>query len=511
MARTGAARKAHDAARGGRTAAGNGGDDDLGVTIRRPTAAVVLAAGKGTRMKSDHAKVLHPLAGRPMIGHVLDTLGRMGLERIVVVVGPGMESLAAAVAPHPCVVQKAQLGTGDAVKTAREALGAFAGDILVVYGDVPLVSQATLDRLLAARAAPSAPAVVVLGMKLPDGGAYGRLVRDQKGGLDRIVEARDATEAERKINFCNSGFLVLDRALLFELLAGVSNANAKQEYYLTDIVRLARQRGLACAAVEGPAAELVGINSRAELAVAEMVIQNRLRAAALAGGATLIGPDTIYLSHDTKLGRDVSVGPFVVFGPGVVVEDGAEIRAFCHIERAHIGVAAIIGPFARLRPGAEIGESAHVGNFVEIKNAVLAHGAKANHLSYIGDAKIGADANIGAGTITCNFDGFAKETTEIGEGAFIGSNTALVAPVRVGAGAIVGAGSVITSDVAPDALAVARGDQKTIAGGAKRYRERKSADNARPPAAKPVSGKNGKPAKAAKPAAKPRPKSKRGR
>ena len=453
-------------------------------------------------MKSEQPKVLHTLAGRPMIGHVLNTLGRLGLERIAVVVGPGMDPVAAAVAPHPCVVQHSQLGTGDAVKVAGQALAGFSGDVLVVYGDVPLVSQTTLQRLMAARMAQPAPSIVVLGMKLPDGGGYGRLVRDAKGALERIVEARDATEAERKINFCNSGLMVLDRALLFDLLSHVSNANAKKEYYLTDIVKLARERGLACAAVEGPAAELVGINSRTELAVAETVVQNRLRAAALAGGATLMSPDTVFLSFDTRLGRDVTVAPFVVFGLDVVVEDGAEIRSFCHIERARVGKGAVIGPFARLRPGADIGEAAHVGNFVEIKNAVLAHGAKANHLSYIGDAKIGANANIGAGTITCNYDGFTKATTEIGEGAFIGSNTALVAPVRVGAGAIVGAGSVITSDVAPDALAVARGEQTAIAGGAKRYREQKGGAKKE---------KNSKPEKSAKPPAKARPKPKRSR
>ena len=453
-------------------------------------------------MKSEQPKVLHALAGRPMIGHVLNTLGRLGLERIAVVVGPGMDPVAAAVAPHPCIVQQSQLGTGDAVKVAGQALAGFSGDVLVVYGDVPLVSQTTLQRLMAARMAQPAPSIVVLGMKLPDGGGYGRLVRDAKGALERIVEARDATEAERKINFCNSGLMVLDRALLFDLLSHVSNANAKKEYYLTDIVKLARERGLACAAVEGPAAELVGINSRTELAVAETVVQNRLRAAALAGGATLMSPDTVFLSFDTRLGRDVTVAPFVVFGVDVVIEDGAEIRSFSHIESARVGKGAVIGPFARLRPGADIGEAAHVGNFVEIKNAVLARGAKANHLSYIGDANVGANANIGAGTITCNYDGFTKATTEIGEGAFIGSNTALVAPVRIGAGAIVGAGSVITSDVAPDALAVARGDQTAVAGGAKRYRERKGGAK---------KGKNSKSPKPVKPAAKARPKSKRGR
>jgi bifunctional UDP-N-acetylglucosamine pyrophosphorylase/glucosamine-1-phosphate N-acetyltransferase len=477
------------------------------VITNRKTAAIVLAAGKGTRMKSELPKVLHPLAGQPMIGHVLDTLQRLPIDRTVVIVGPGMAAVASAAAPNTCVVQEAQLGTGHAVKMAREALAGFIGDILIVYADTPLVTAATLERLLAARGHPPGPAIVVLGMRLQDGGGYGRLVRDPQGRLERIVEARDATEAERKINLCHSGLMVADGALLFQLLDGLNNANAKKEYYLTDVVKLARAGGFACAVVEGHAAELVGINSRAELAVAENVLQNRLRIVALEAGATLVGPDTIFFSYDTKLGRDVRVGPYVVFGPGVAIDDGAEIRPFCHIEQAHVGKRAVIGPFARLRPGAQIGEQAHVGNFVEIKNAALMPGAKANHLSYIGDATVGANANIGAGTITCNYDGFEKAVTEIGEGAFIGSNTALVAPVRVGARAIVGAGSVITQDVAADALAVARGDQANVAGGAARYRDRKSAgkSSAGRAAAKPAAGKK---TRSAKPKAKARPKGK---
>jgi len=462
----------------------------LAVLTKRKTAAVVLAAGKGTRMKSALPKVLHPLAGRPMIGHVLAALEGLPLARTVVVVGPGMEAVASAAAPSPCVMQKAQLGTGDAVKAARAALAGFTGDILVVFADTPLVTPATLESLLAARARPPGPAIAVLGMRLPHPGSYGRLVLDAQGRLERIVEARDASQAEREITLCNSGVMVADGPLLFDLLEGLSNDNAKKEYYLTDVVRLARGRGLACAVVEGPPDELAGINSRAELAAAESAMQNRLRGAALEAGATLLGPETVYLSFDTRLGRDVRIGPYVVFGPGVAVEDGAEIRAFCHIERAHVGRSAVIGPFARLRPGAKVGAGAHVGNFVEIKNAELMPGAKANHLSYIGDARIGANANVGAGTITCNYDGFAKALTEIGEGAFIGSNTALVAPVKVGARAIVGAGSVITRDVAPDALAVARASQSDVAGGATRFRERKSGKGkARPAAAKKAARK----------------------
>ncbi len=469
----------------------------------RRLAAVVLAAGQGTRMKSGLAKVLHPVAGRPMIGHVLDTLRRLSPERIVVVIAPGMDDVAKAAAPDACVVQDKPLGTGHSVKAARKALAGFSGDILVVFADTPLVTPATLKRLLAAKNRPPHPAVAVLGMKLTDGGNYGRLVIDRGGMLQRIVEARDATEAERKIPLCNSGFLAADAALLFDLVDGLTNDNAKKEYYLTDVVKLARARDLPCVAVEGRPNELMGVNSRAELALAESVYQARRRASAIDSGATLIGPETVYFSYDTALGRDVTAGPFVVFGPGVVVEEGADIRAFSHIERAHIGRNAVIGPFARLRPGAEIAAGARVGNFVEIKNAVLGPGAKANHLSYIGDARIGADANIGAGTITCNFDGFEKAVTEIGKAAFIGSNTALVAPVRIGARAIVGAGSVITHDVADDALSIGRGDQTDRAGGAARYRARKTGATP-PPPAPPKKIK-------AKPKAKPKPKPKRAR
>ena len=482
----------------------------------RQTAAVVLAAGKGTRMKSQRPKVLHAIAGRPMIGHVLATLSGLKPARVAVVVAPGMEAVAKAVAPVACVVQRQALGTGDAVKAARQTLNGFTGDVLIVYADTPLVTGQTLRNLMAARAKPPYPSIVVLGMRLQDGGAYGRLIMDAKGNLDRIVEAKDASEAERKIALVNSGFMLVDGAILFQLLDELSNDNAKHEYYLTDIVKLARGRGLTCAAVEGRAAELRGVNSRAELSLAESVMQNRLRAGALEAGASLIGAETIYFSADTRLSPDVTIGPYVVFGPGVTIGEGAEIRSFCHIERARIGKRAIIGPFARLRPGADIGEDAHVGNFVEIKNATLAPGAKANHLSYIGDAKIGAKANVGAGTITCNYDGFEKAITEIGEGAFIGSNTALVAPVKVGARAIVGAGSVITEDVPADALAIGRGAQTSIKGGAARYRDRKTgkAQNEKATGAKPAkaakTNRKSQPAKRAKKAAaKSKPKARR--
>ena len=441
------------------------------------TAAIVLAAGKGTRMKSDLPKVLHPIAGRPMIGHVLASLAPLNPASVVVVVAPGMESVSKAVAPHPSVIQAEQLGTGHAVLAAKEALGQARaasdkspGDILILYGDTPFISTATFERLLARRRAADRPAAVVLGMRPTDPGEYGRLIADGEGRLEAIVEYRDATAAQRGIGLCNSGVMAVDGALLWELLAEVGNDNAKGEYYLTDIVALARRRGLLCAAVEAPPEELVGINSRAELATAEALLQGRLRDRAMAEGATLIDPASVWFSFDTRLGRDVTIGPHVIFGPGVAVADGVDILPFSHIEGARIEPGAVIGPFARLRRGSVIGAKARVGNFVETKNATLAAGAKANHLTYLGDVKVGAGANVGAGTITCNYDGFGKYETVIGAGAFIGSNSALVAPVTVGERAIVAAGSVITQDVAADALAVARARQVEKPGWASLFR-----------------------------------------
>jgi len=433
-------------------------------------AAIVLAAGKGTRMKSDLPKVLHPIAGRPMIGHVLASLAPLGAAPVVVVVAPGMEAVSAAVAPHPSAIQAEQLGTGHAVLAAKEALGQAAGDILILYGDTPFISTATFERLLVRRRAADRPAAVVLGMRPADPGEYGRLILDGEGRLEAIVEHRDATAAQRGIGLCNSGVMAVDGALLWELLAEVGNGNAKGEYYLTDIVALARQRGLACASVEAPAEELVGINSRAELAAAEALLQGRLRDRAMAEGATLVDPSSVWFSFDTRLGRDVTVGPHVIFGPGVEVADGVNICPFSHIVGARIETGAVIGPFARLRPGSVIGAKARVGNFVETKNATLAAGAKANHLTYLGDAKVGAGVNIGAGTITCNYDGFLKYETVIGAGAFIGSNSALVAPVTVGERAVIAAGSVITQDVPADALAVARVRQVEKPGWASLFR-----------------------------------------
>jgi len=443
---------------------------------KHKTAAIVLAAGLGTRMKSDRPKVLHRLAGQPMILHVLDALAGLEIERAVVVVGAGMEAVAEAVAPHPCALQEPRLGTGHAALAARAAMQGFDGDVLVLYGDTPLIRPETLAAMLAARRAEPRPAVVVLGFRPDDPGDYGRLVTGPDGTLEAIVEAGDATAGQRAIGLCNSGVMAVDGARLFGWLDRVGNANAKGEYYLTDIVALARADGCARAWVEAPADELRGVNDRADLAAAEAAMQGRLRARAMAGGATLVDPASVFLSADTRLGRDVTIGPNVVFGPGVTVGDGVEIHAFSHIEGAAVAAGARVGPFARLRPGARVAEGARIGNFVEIKNAAVEAGAKVNHLTYVGDARVGAGANLGAGTITCNYDGFFKDVTDIGAGAFIGSNTALVAPVKVGDGAIVGAGSVITRDVPADALAVTRAELREVDGWARRYRELRAAE-----------------------------------
>ncbi len=446
----------------------------LAVPAARPFAAVILAAGAGTRMKSALPKPLHAIAGRPMIAHLLETLAGMGAAKTVVVVGPGMEPVAKAVAPHPTVIQHEQRGTGHAVAQAEKVLAGFEGTVLVLYADTPLITAATLTQMLETFHAKKPPAVAVLGFRPIDPAAYGRLVM-QGSALRAIVEAKDATPAQKKIGLVNAGAMAADARHLWTLLKQVKPNNAKSEFYLTDIVGLARKAKLNATVVEGDADEVLGINSRAELAAAEAVAQRRLRQGAMDNGATLIDPATTFFSADTRLGRDVTVGPFVVFGPKVTVEDGAEIRAFSHLEGAHVGPKALIGPYARLRPGAQIGANAHIGNFVEIKQAVVEDGAKANHLTYIGDARIGAGANIGAGTITCNYDGFNKSFTDIGAGAFLGSNTALVAPVRVGNGAVTGAGSVITHDIPDGALTIERSQQIDIPGGADKLREKKRA------------------------------------
>jgi len=440
------------------------------------TAVILLAAGKGTRMKSDLTKVLHRLAGKPLVNHALDAAAALQPVQCVVVVGPGMEDVAATVAPHPTVIQADQRGTADAVLSAREALAGF-GDgpadatVLVLYGDTPMIGADTLTAMIEARQAGGQ--IVVLGFRPEDPAEYGRLVLDKSDTLAAIVEYRDADTAQRAIPLCNSGVMAVSAKHIWDLLDRVGDDNAKGEYYLTDIVGLARDEGLACAVIEGDEREVLGVDSRNDLAAAETIWQQARRARAMADGATLIDPGTVWFAHDTQIGRDVTIGPSVYFGSGVTVADGVEIHAFCHLDGVAIGPGASVGPFARLRPGAEIREGARVGNFVEVKNAILGAGAKANHLSYVGDADVGAGANIGAGTITCNYDGFLKHRTGIGEGAFIGSNTALVAPVTVGKGALVGAGSTIVQDVPDDAVAVARGRQAVIEGGAKEFRERK--------------------------------------
>jgi bifunctional UDP-N-acetylglucosamine pyrophosphorylase/glucosamine-1-phosphate N-acetyltransferase len=423
-------------------------------------AVLVLAAGQGTRMNSTLPKVLHRIANRPMVQHVLAAAAPLEPARTIVVVAPGMEEVAAAVQPAETVVQMTPRGTGHAVMAARPALQGFKGDVMVLAGDAPLVTTPSLERLLAERRRQPAAAAVVAGMRPPDTSPYGRLVMHE-GMLEAIIEAKDCNAEQVKIALCNAGIWAIDGAVLFELLDGIGTRNAKSEYYLTDIVALARAKGLPCRVIEAPAEEMVGVNSRAELAAAEALMQRRLRQQAMAQGVSLVDPDTVYFSADTRIGRDSVVGPFVVFGPGCTIGSGVEIPAFCHMVGATIGDNASIGPFARLRPGADLGENVHIGNFVEVKNSRLGAGVKANHLAYLGDTTVGSGSNVGAGTITCNYDGFAKHRTEIGEGVFIGTNTSLVAPVTIGDGAFIGAGSVITENVPPDALALSRAPQVT--------------------------------------------------
>lgn len=466
-------------------------------------AVVVLAAGQGTRMKSTRPKVLHQIAGRTMLDHVLDSIEGLKPERIVVVVAPDLPAVAEAVAARPggrvrTAVQDRQLGTGHAVACTKTALAGYhgaggSGDVLVVFGDTPLLTPATLSALCARRRAADAPDLLGLAFQPADPAQYGRFVLDKKGQVLRIVEYADASSAERAIDLCNAGVLLGDGRVLFSLIESLGTDNAKGEYYLTDLFALANAAGHRTAVGEADPTEVLGINSRAELAGAEAILQARLRANAMANGVTLVDPATVWFSADTQLGRDVVVQPNVFFGPGVVIGNDVEIRAFCHVEGATVEAGAVIGPYARLRPGTVVGAGARIGNFVETKNTVLGPGAKANHLTYLGDAQVGAKANVGAGTITCNYDGFGKHLTSIGEGAFIGSNTALVAPVRIGKGAIVGAGSIITEDVAADALAVGRGPQEARPGAAKRFRERrKSAGTGEKTGAGKKKGSSGK-------------------
>jgi bifunctional UDP-N-acetylglucosamine pyrophosphorylase/glucosamine-1-phosphate N-acetyltransferase len=441
-----------------------------------PALAIVLAAGKGTRMKSERPKVLHGLAGASLLAHVLEAAKAAGLGRLAVVVGPGMDEVGDAArlvdAKIDVVVQGEQLGTADAVKAARAAFEDFAGQVLILYGDTPLLRPDTIAKVRAELA--SGADLVVIGFETDTPTGYGRLLLDERGGLAAIREEKDATQEERALKLCNSGIMGFRSGkTLLGLLGRIGNDNAKKEFYLTDAVALARGDRLEARMVKCDGEEVLGVNSRAELAEAEALMQKRLRAAAMAGGATLVAPDTVFLSHDTRIGKDVTIEPHVVIGERVIIEDGATIKSFCYMEKSRIGPGATVGPFARLRPGASLAADAHVGNFVEIKQAEIGEGAKVNHLTYIGDASVGAGANVGAGTITCNYDGFAKHRTEIGAGAFIGSNSSLVAPVKIGEGAYVGSGSVISKDVAADALALTRTAQEERPGWAAKNREQR--------------------------------------
>jgi bifunctional UDP-N-acetylglucosamine pyrophosphorylase/glucosamine-1-phosphate N-acetyltransferase len=438
-------------------------------------AAIILAAGAGTRMKSRLPKVLHKIAGLPLLGHVVKALKGAGVDRIVVVTAPGGQVVRDYAAALGCqsAVQEQQLGTGHAAASAAAVLADFSGTLIIVNGDMPMITADVISEVVKAQARTG---LALLACNFTDPAQYGRVLMTPDGFLNRIVEFKDASEPERRITLCNAGCYAADAEKFFRWAAALKNNNAQNEYYLTDVPALARADGIKCAMGFADEISVMGVNSRAELADAETKMQTRLRSAAMAAGVGMTAPETVFLSYDTALESDVEIEPFVVFGPGVAVRSGARIRSHSHLEGALVSAGAIIGPFARLRPGARIGEGAHIGNFVEIKNAIIETGAKANHLTYLGDAHVGAGANIGAGTITCNYDGFTKALTEIGAGAFIGSDTALVAPVKVGAGAITAAGSVITEDVAPDALALARGAQVQKPGWAKAFRERKQAE-----------------------------------
>lgn len=441
--------------------------------MTQPIAAIILAAGMGTRMKSDLHKVLHPIAGRPMLLHLIDSFDAAGAAEKVVVVGARRGQVEAAVAPLGVRIasQDEQLGTAHAALMARDALAEFDGIAIVCFGDTPFLEATTIARLVERLHGDDAPRIAVLGFRPDDAKAYGRIVADRDGSIAKVVEFKDASDDERAVKLCNSGVTAVRSTDLWPLLERVGNDNAAGEYYLPDIITLALADGDRAVVVETDADEVIGINSRAELAYAEARWQAARREAAMAAGASLIAPETVWFAYDTRVGRDVLIEPNIFFGPGVSIADRAVIRANSHIEGATVGEGAEVGPYARLRPGAVLGERSKVGNFVEVKKATLGKGAKANHLTYLGDAEIGAGANVGAGTITCNYDGFFKYKTVIGEGAFIGSNSALVAPVTIGAGAIVGAGSTVTQDVEADALRLVRPGQESKPGWAKRFRD----------------------------------------
>ncbi|MFN2101195.1 bifunctional UDP-N-acetylglucosamine diphosphorylase/glucosamine-1-phosphate N-acetyltransferase GlmU [Altererythrobacter sp. MF3-039] len=448
-------------------------------------AIIVLAAGKGTRMKSERHKVLHPIAGRPMIDHLLASAEQLRPMKTVVVVGAGREQLEAALGGRAqTCLQEPQHGTGHAVQQAKSELDGFTGDVLVLYGDVPFVRGETMQAMLDRLHAEDAPKVVVLGFEPDDPGHYGRVIADDDGKIAKMVEFKDAGDDERACRLCNSGLMAASAKDMFDLLDRVGNDNAQGEYYLPDIVNIAIADGDVCAAVASDTPDEVrGINSRAELAEAEAQWQELKREEVMAGGATLRAPETVFFSWDTDIGQDVTIDPNVVFGPGVTVANGVWIKAFSHIEGASIGEGAQVGPFARLRPGAVLEKDSFIGNFVEMKKSVLGEGAKASHLTYLGDAEVGAGANIGAGTITCNYDGYFKYKTVIGENAFIGSNSALIAPVKIGRDAIVAAGSAVSRDVGDGDLRMVRGEQIVKPGWADRFhdtmKKKKAAEKAK--------------------------------
>jgi bifunctional UDP-N-acetylglucosamine pyrophosphorylase/glucosamine-1-phosphate N-acetyltransferase len=442
---------------------------------RRTCLAIVLAAGEGTRMRTSLPKALHRIAGRTLLAHVLASAAQAGCDKLAVVVGPdhdAVETQAKAIAPKAQIFeQRERHGTAHAVLAAKDALCAGADDMLVAFADTPLVRAETLAALRGVLA--EGTAVTVLGFTPADPTGYGRLIT-RGGELFAIKEERDATPEERKIRLCNGGLMALDGRHALAILERIDNKNAKGEYYLTDAVAIARDMGLKAAAIETMEDDVRGINTKAQLAEAEAVMQQRLRAAAMEAGVTIVAPETVFLAADTKFGKDVTIEPNVVFGPGVTVDDGATIKSFSHLEGAHVGKGARVGPFARLRPGAALERDVHIGNFVEVKAATIEAGAKANHLAYIGDARVGEGANVGAGTITCNYDGTQKHRTDIGKGAFIGSNSSLVAPVKIGEGAYVGSGSVVTKDVPAGALAVSRAKQTIKEGWVKRLQQVKA-------------------------------------
>ena len=444
----------------------------------KPFAAIILAAGQGTRMKSGLHKVLHPIAGKPMLGYLLDTVSGLGAEKTLLVVGAAKEQVHAAYPAAAFVTQTEQLGTGHAARIVLPALEGFLGDIMVLFGDTPFIEPQTMQAMITALDHEDA-GLVVLGFSPKDAAKYGRLITGTDGALERIVEYKDADADERAVGLCNSGVMLIKGEQAGPWLSALENNNAAGEYYLTDLVALARQSGFTVPIIVAQEEEVMGINSREDLANAEAAQQQKWRKAALDAGVTMTDPSTVYFNADTKIAADVTIEPGVFFGPGVTVESGATIKAFSHIEGTHIREGATVGPFARLRPGADIGADAKIGNFVEVKKSRISKGAKVSHLSYIGDAQVGEAANIGAGTITCNYDGFLKYETKIGSGAFIGSNSALVAPVDIGDGAIVAAGSVVTKDVEAHALAVARGKQREIKGHAERFRTDKAAEKSK--------------------------------